>query len=497
MDGVPDSFCQLTPDARRPLEQIIERFEQAWQGGQRPDLENFLPPFGPQRRLLLVELVHIDIEFRVRAGEAAALADYLERYPELGGTVRLVLEVLEGPYRGRCFEFEEHATFLVGRSKTAHLCLRDDPYFSRHHFLLELNPPTCYLRDLGSRNGTLLNGVPVSQGFLKDGDVISGGRTRLRLTLQQFAPPTAAPVSEQTIDMPAAREERPREPDDLPRHIPGYEMLRKLGQGGMGVVYLARHASSGAQVALKLIMPESAGSERLVQMFLREVSILSQLDHPRIVRFHEIGFARGEFFFAMDYVEALALADLLGPLDMAGRVKVACGILCQAAEALGHAHARGFVHRDIKPANLLVRRAGKKLRVKLADFGLAKNFEKSGLSGMTRSGEVRGSLPYMAPEQLLDCKSVQPAADIYSAGATLYQLLSGQTPHDFPRGQDPFRVLLEESPVPLGQRCPALPAAMAELVHRAMARDPAERFASAAELRARLLPFARGEGTMS
>src|SRR5205085_1521247 len=133
-----------------------------------------------------------------------------------------------------------------------------------------------------------------------------------------------------------------RNAQELPQHVPGYEVLAKLGQGGMGVVYLARPVKGGAAVALKLIIPESAGSERMVQMFLREVSVLSRLDHPRIVRFHEVGFHRGEFFFVMDYVDAVERSVVLEQAGWPGRVRVACGLVCQVADALAYAHARSF-----------------------------------------------------------------------------------------------------------------------------------------------------------
>ncbi len=182
---------------------------------------------------------------------------------------------------------------------------------------------------------------------------------------------------------------------------------------------------------------------------------------------------------------------MLAPRSARNRMKTACGIMCQALDALSHAHAKGFVHRDIKPGNLLVSRAGRKLRVKLADFGLAKSFQAGGLSGMTFQGDVRGSLPYIAPEQLLDCGSAQPAADLYSAGATLYRLLAGHAPYEFPKKRDPFAVILEDDFVPLSQRCPDLPNGLIDLVHRSLARKPEERFASAAEMRRLLVPFAR------
>jgi serine/threonine-protein kinase len=265
-----------------------------------------------------------------------------------------------------------------------------------------------------------------------------------------------------------------------------------LGKGGMGTVYLARKQATGEEVAVKLMRPQYVSSDEAVQLFLREVSILSRLNHPRIVRFFEAGLAGGHFFLTMEYVDRLDLEEVLTQQTPRSAVRTACGIACQVLEALRYAHERSFIHRDIKPANILISRSGHKLRTKVADFGLAKNYEQGGFSGLTGHGELRGSLPFMAPEQMLDCRSVKPAADIYSVGATLYYLLVHATPHDFSTGRDPYAILLEDEIVPLQRRCPELPPGLADLVHRAMAKEPQQRYGTAREMRRMLMPYAQG-----
>jgi serine/threonine-protein kinase len=393
-------------------------------------------------------------------------------------TAKLVLEVIAGPHQGARFEFDRHDTFLIGRAPTAHLQLLDDAYFSRHHLLLEFNPPRCYLRDLGSSNGTFVNGQKVAECFLRDGDVISGGKTRMRLSLVGAAPEPAA-------EAPAATD-----PGAVPPLL-GYEVLRPLGRGGMGAVYLARRQADGDLCALKLILPEAAADDRALQRFLREVRVLSRLDHPRIVRFREMGMAGGQFFFAMDYVETVDVAERLARFPEAGRVRILCALACQVLEGLQYAHAQGFIHRDIKPANILVGEREQKWYARLADFGLAKNFEGAGLSGMTHDGHLVGTLPFMAPEQVLSARDARPAVDLYAVGATLYYQLAGRFPHDFNKRKDRLAIILEDAPVPLSRVCPAVPAGLAEVVHRALARDPHDRFADAEAMRQALLPFAR------
>jgi serine/threonine-protein kinase len=503
----------LLAQARR-VDQICTAFEAAWKAGQRPRIEDFLPA-GPEgeRAAILRELVPLEAEYRRQAGEEPRPEEYDRRFPDLdpawlaaavagsagpvqgfnlaeewgrGGAVHL--EVIAGPHTGQRLEFDHHETVLVGRGSHARLRLINDPHFSRNHFLLEVNPPHALLRDLGSRNGTLVNDLPVGQCSLNPGDVISGGQTRICFTVTDAAdavdtagpPPTAI----------ATPVEGPASPV-----IPGYETVRKLGQGGMGAVYLARHLASGEQVALKVIIPEAAASERVVNRFLREARVLSRLQHPRIVRFREMGVHLGQLYFAMEYVETTALAALLAGKSDTFRLRLCTALLCHALEGLHHAHGQGIVHRDVKPGNLLVNRAGPRVRVKVADFGLAKNYEDAGLSGMTRQGEGLGTVCFMAPEQVAGARDARPAVDVYGAGATLYYMLSGAYPYDFPPGHDPFLVVLEAAVMPLTRRCPWVPPPLAEVLHRALAREPEERWATADAMRRALLPFTQERAT--
>jgi serine/threonine-protein kinase len=161
----------------------------------------------------------------------------------------------------------------------------------------------------------------------------------------------------------------------------------------------------------------------------------------------------------------------------------------QVLKGLEHAHARGFVHRDIKPENILIGRGPQGLLAKISDFGLAKNFRSLGLSGLTFSGEMRGTIPFMPPEQVVDFKKVLPAGDLYSTAATLYFLITGQFIYDHVDGIDPLKLLLEEPPVPIEKRRPDVPRELSAVLQRGLARDPAERYPDAASLRRALRPF--------
>ncbi|MFO0960325.1 MAG: protein kinase [Isosphaeraceae bacterium] len=442
--------------------------------------------------------------------------------------MRVILEAVEGPRSGRSFIFDHHDMFIVGRSRLVHCPIPEDQALSRDHFLIEISPPRCELRDLGSTNGTMVNGRKVAQASLKSGDQITAGSSTFAVKVEASPEPTkdgswgggrrasagemggvkvrcavcgceAPPEIEIALGSSSDRGTTVHWLCDVCRtdiHEPGlqqvvthYTMIRELGRGAMGVVYQARHNQTGRMVALKLIVPESAAARSAVDRFLREMSVISQLKHPNIVEWLEQGITRGQFWFAMEYVEGKNLDELVQQYQGQYPIQHACRMANQVLKGLEHAHSLGFVHRDIKPENILIGQGPKGLVAKISDFGLAKSYRSLGFSGLTFSGEMRGTIPYMPPEQVLDFKSVTPAGDLYSTTATLYYLLCGQFIYDDVEGADIIRMLLEEPPVPVQRRRPDVPTGLARVLERGLARDPANRYPSAAQLRQALKPY--------
>jgi serine/threonine-protein kinase len=277
-----------------------------------------------------------------------------------------------------------------------------------------------------------------------------------------------------------------------------YVLLERLGEGGMGQVFKARHHGLGRVVALKLIRKDRLTSPGAVRRFHHEIQAAARLGHPNVVQAYDAGEVNGQHFYIMEYVPGTDLAKLVrksGALP----VPQACDYVRQAALGLQHAHEQGMIHRDIKPGNLLLTtRPGTAGRppeeiVKVLDMGLALisrpdgdghagSSSSSSGSELTREGVVVGTADYMAPEQALSSHDVDIRADLYALGCTLYYLLAGRVP--FPGRNAAERLLKHhlEAPPPPEQFRPGLCPAVAAVVNRLMAKKPADRYQTPAEV---------------
>jgi serine/threonine protein kinase len=290
-------------------------------------------------------------------------------------------------------------------------------------------------------------------------------------------------------DEPQASTTAPHPTPDLPGQLGRYRVLRKLGQGGMGAVYLAHDDKLDRHVALKVLPPQSINDPDAVARFQREAKALAKLHHPGIVQAHDSGDADGQHFLIMEYVEGTDLKSLLrekGPIAPTA----AADYVHQAALALQHAHEQGLVHRDLKPSNLLLTHDG---YVKILDLGLAR-FLQDQISdtGLTREGVGMGTPDYAAPEQFRDAHHVDARADIYALGCTLYHLLTGRVPFPGSSLSEKCHAHEHQEPAPLEELCPQVPAGLALTVSRMMAKRPAERFQTAREVAEALMPHVAG-----
>lgn len=489
---------------------------------------------------------------------------------------KVILQVTQGPLEGRVFTFDTHDTFVFGRAPGCHACLSEaDPTASRHHFLLEINPPEARIRDLGSLNGTYVNGVkyggrsPIEspedaaarefpEVDLSDGDRIQVGDSVFLVRVESLA--VCASCGEaiedsaradcsyedgrytcpQCLDMEgrgislsdsqasrcrrcgtslvaetdaragtellcrSCRDEVESNPiQDLMKalaakfqrsgklgktDIPGYEIIGKIGPGGMGAVYRARRKGDGTTVAIKVMLSKVRVYDDAREVFKREIDVTMRLAHENIVALYEHGSADNLFYFVMEYCAGGSVESLVK--ERGGRLALeeACPIILQALDGLCYAHEQGFVHRDLSPKNILLtaREGG---TAKISDLGLAKNFQQAGFSGMTVTGVALGNPNLMPREQLLNFKHVKPVSDVWGITATLYNMLTGGIPYHVEGGLTPVDAVFEGKVIPIRDRLPKFPRDLAEVIDKGLAVHVQDRYQTAAELREALQRF--------
>jgi hypothetical protein len=449
-----------------------------------------------------------------------------------------------------------------------------EDYMSRHHFLLELDPPRACLRDLDSLNGTYVNGVRYGgrarrHGWdsssepagplevqLSHGDVIRVGDTVLRVQIED--PDRATEVSDGSVGRGTAStiplveaaaggedgEPAPVRCIDCGRAAPGdlseqwlehylcdacrevadadplrfarrmitrhaalrgeepdspllaFEPERLLGRGRFGAVYLGRHRESGERVAIKVLLPQVLVEDQARGWFLREIESLGALQHENIVRLLAHGSAGSAFFFVMEYCDGGNLKALADRYPHGFPQQLAHALILDTLAGLAAAHEKNMVHRDIKPENILLRSRTPEpgasgyqapYTAKIGDFGMAKSFQEAGLSGLTITGTFAGTFGFMPREQVIHFKYVTPASDVWSVAATYYELLTGALPRDHRPGDDPICMVLQSRVVPIRERNPAVPEALARVMDRALATEVEDRYPTAREFREAIL----------
>lgn len=252
-----------------------------------------------------------------------------------------------------------------------------------------------------------------------------------------------------------------------------YQVLDRIGQGGMGAVYRVRHAISDRVEAMKIVLPDLDEAGGLEDRFLREIKVQASLNHPNIASLHTAFRFGNQLLMVMEFIEGESLRTAI--TTRGSTIQESVKYVREVLKALGYAHARGVVHRDIKPGNVMISRNG---QVKLLDFGLASAVKSGGQ--LTRSGSVMGSVPYMSPEQVKSLPA-DARSDIYSVGVTLYQLVTGAMPIP---GDNDYALMhghLNHTPVPPVLVNPNVPLGISNAILRALEKDPGQRFQTAEE----------------
>lgn len=290
--------------------------------------------------------------------------------------------------------------------------------------------------------------------------------------------------------------------ETFPRSFGDYDLLRVLGRGGMGVVYLAQQKSLSRLVALKMLTDESRSSAVEQSRFQMEAEAVARLQHPHIVTLHEVGLVGKRAYLCMEYLEGITLAEWLrhyGPAPP----HAAARLLATVARAVQHAHDQNVLHRDLKPSNILLSippvpgpgssfdpRQLDHWHPKITDFGLAKRIDAE--ESLTRTGMVLGTPSYMAPEQAAGRKELTAAADIYSLGAILYELLTGRPPFQASHPVDTLLLVLEQEPVPPRDLNPTVDRALEWICLKCLQKPPELRYPRAAALAADLEAYLSG-----
>lgn len=430
-------------------------------------------------------------------------------------TCQFLLRVIKGQCDPSVLTAQSPATIVIGRAEECDVTVVSDSEVSRHHAKIEIFGSRVHLLDLGSANGSFVDGIQSDQAFLEHEQVIQVGLTSFRIEITHVGSDSDNTDQEQLETFAFDPEKRDSSSFEVGSVTPGsyksndaehsptqskieferlgdYRLLEELGVGGMGQVYKAVHEPTEKIVAIKLLKQVPGQTQEWADLFAREAKILRNLQHERIVRFIEFGEDAGQLFLAMEYVETVSLTQKINSLPWSQKLRIATGVTCYMLDGLDYAHQKNFVHRDIKPGNVLAYLNGRKVGVKLSDFGLGKNYVESVSGGLTEDGQIRGSLHFMPPEQIHDCRNVDPRCDIYSTSATLYYLLTGFTPLQQSRADrvDVSRII-NGNPIPIREHQQEIPAGLENVIHRALHRDPRKRFASAAHFHRALVPFTR------
>jgi HEAT repeat protein/serine/threonine protein kinase len=444
----------VSDEQRRQLQTWLNGFERTWSEGRLAAYVAQVPaPPSPMRRPVLIALVKIDLERSWQSGRRTSLEDYLRAYPELGTTDTVPFELVRAEHElRRRHEGTEAAGALATR-------------FPRH--AAELS------RWLTSQKGATALPGPAREtvGPRAARETVRGARE------------SASPQHPSTLPGEGTASGQ----RSLPEQFGRYRILKKLGQGGMGTVYLAQDGELQRSVALKVPL-FSEEDQQARARFRREAQAAATLRHPNLCPVYDVGEIDGIHYLTMAYIEGRPLSAVLrGSRPLSQRQ--AALLLRKLAAALREAHSHGIIHRDLKPANVLLDRSGEPV---ITDFGLARRAVPGDVR-LTKSGAILGTPAYMAPEQVSGTSEVGAVSDLYALGVILYELLTGRLPFDGPVAAVLGQIMVTEPDPPRLHR-PDLDPGLEAICLKAMAKKVPDRYASMGELHDALTAWLRTSG---
>ncbi len=398
----------------------------------------------------------------------------------------------------------EGDTFILGRGFETDMRFTDDLKVSREHCRIFQKDNQFYVEDLGSRNGTYLNSQKITEVLqLRENDILKVGSRKLLFCT------TNVEISEEDLkkmDKILCKEckgliptveimrglarktemgegyicpECSAEDSRVGSVIHHYMILEKIAQGGMGIVYKARHQVLDSIVAIKLVREKASGEDHdAIQRFMREVRLGSRITHPNIVRFLDAGIESGTYYLIMDYYKGESLAEKL--IKQKTLYEKMWNIADQLFSAVESIHQAEVIHRDIKPSNILLLDDG---TIKLIDFGLVKSTAVEKEPSLTATGTALGTMFYISPEQYGDSKDVDLRTDIYSIGATLYHMMCGVPPLYGESDIEFYNRMRDFNITHPSEKNPDVSRLVGNWVMKALSHDPDDRFATVAEFR--------------
>ena len=434
-------MLELSESDRQLVESWLVEFDESWHSERLAERVRTLPPpWTPLRLPALAEMVKIDLERKWQQGRRVLIESYLKAYPELGTPKTVTADLIQA-------EYEVRRQFGVP-ADIVHFSMRFPQQAA------ELRRLTAHSADETSRPQP---GDPQRSTDSQRLNATSDGHGR-------------------------------KVSDQLPREFGRYRIIERLGEGGMGSVYLAHDTQLDRQVALKVPHFRPEEGPEMVERFYREARAAAALEHPNLCPVHDVGEIDGIPYLTMAYIDGQALSEFIDPEKPLPQRQVAAAVR-KLAVALQEAHAHGVVHRDLKPANVMI---NKRRQPVIMDFGLARQV-KRGEARLTQSGAVMGSPAYMSPEQVEgDLGAMGPGCDIYSLGVMLYELLTGRLPFEGSTASVMGQILMSE-PLPPSQHRPDVDLRLAAICLKAMAKKITDRYASMQEMADALAGFLRDE----
>ncbi len=408
------------------------------------------------------------------------------------------LVVVAGPDKGRIFPLPSGAILSIGRGQTSQTKLVD-PHISRNHCEVRVEGVRVLVKDLGSAAGTFVNGQRLTTGQeLRAGDVLRVGGTEMRFE--------SALAEETTLPPPPAKEivfankpggrMLPKPLKDLHdlvgQALGGYQLLRVVGTGQIGVVFQAKDTKDQKITALKVLRADFAKDKKSLQRFVRGMKTARTFSHPNLIELYNAGITAAYCWIALEFVDGAGLTQVVPKLGAGGKLEWqrAWKLAVHIAKALDYLHQRGVIHRNVMPQNIMIQNGDQ--AAKLGDVMLAKALEKDETQEVSSSGELVGNIYYLAPERTMTGGLVDGRADLYSLGVTVYTLLTGQLPFQGSNLAAVVSKIRTADPDKVRKFQPAFPEPFEAIVLKMLAKRPEDRYQSAAELVTTLESLAKG-----